>query len=74
MASPFSFHYHNLFFLLINSRTAVRNDTCAMAGVSLNMSARVHPVIWAMGGLPFDCLQAVPVQKPLGMFVNIPVS
>ncbi|XP_052749426.1 cleavage and polyadenylation specificity factor subunit 1 [Galleria mellonella] len=47
-------------------RTAVRNDTCAMAGVSLNMSARVHPVIWAIGGLPFDCLQAVPIQKPLG--------
>ncbi|XP_028164475.1 cleavage and polyadenylation specificity factor subunit 1-like [Ostrinia furnacalis] len=47
-------------------RTAVRNDTCAMAGVSLNMSARVHPVIWATAGLPFDCLQAVPVQKPLG--------
>ncbi|KAL0860312.1 hypothetical protein ABMA27_009720 [Loxostege sticticalis] len=47
-------------------RTAVRNDTCAMAGVSLNMSARVHPVIWATAGLPFDCLQAVSVQKPLG--------
>ncbi|KAJ0171666.1 hypothetical protein K1T71_012429 [Dendrolimus kikuchii] len=47
-------------------RTAVRNDTCAMAGVSLNMSARVHPVIWATAGLPFDCLQAVPIQKPLG--------
>ncbi|KAI5632706.1 mono-functional DNA-alkylating methyl methanesulfonate n-term domain-containing protein [Phthorimaea operculella] len=47
-------------------RTAVRCDTCAMAGVSLNMSARVHPVIWAWAGLPFDCTQAVPVQKPLG--------
>ncbi|KAL4709550.1 hypothetical protein ACJJTC_007281 [Scirpophaga incertulas] len=47
-------------------RTAVRSDTCAMAGVSLNMSARVHPVIWAVAGLPFDCLQAVPIQKPLG--------
>ncbi|XP_049880956.1 cleavage and polyadenylation specificity factor subunit 1 [Pectinophora gossypiella] len=47
-------------------RTAVRNDTCAMAGVSLNMSARVHPVIWATAGLPFDCIQAVPIQKPLG--------
>lgn len=47
-------------------RTAVRNDTCAMAGVSLNMSARVHPVIWSTGGLPFDCLQAVPISKPLG--------
>ncbi|XP_045761794.1 cleavage and polyadenylation specificity factor subunit 1 isoform X1 [Maniola jurtina] len=47
-------------------RTAVRTDTCAMAGVSLNMSARVHPVIWATGGLPFDCIQAVPLQKPLG--------
>ncbi|CAG4972278.1 unnamed protein product [Colias eurytheme] len=47
-------------------RVAVRSDTCAMAGVSLNMSARVHPVIWSTAGLPFDCLQAVPVQKPLG--------
>ncbi|XP_041971473.1 cleavage and polyadenylation specificity factor subunit 1 [Aricia agestis] len=47
-------------------RTAVRSDTCAMAGVSLNMSARVHPVIWSTGGLPFDCLQAVPIEKPLG--------
>ncbi|XP_063897189.1 cleavage and polyadenylation specificity factor subunit 1 [Helicoverpa armigera] len=47
-------------------RTAVRNDTCAMCGVSLNMSARVHPVIWATAHLPFDCLRAVPVQKPLG--------
>ncbi|XP_060807779.1 cleavage and polyadenylation specificity factor subunit 1 [Amyelois transitella] len=47
-------------------RTAVRNDTCAMAGVSLNMSARVHPVIWRTAGLPFDCLQAIGVQKPLG--------
>ncbi|CAK1589446.1 unnamed protein product [Parnassius mnemosyne] len=47
-------------------RTAVRSDTCAMAGVSLNMSARVHPVIWATAGLPFDCIQAVPIQKPLG--------
>ncbi|XP_047519601.1 cleavage and polyadenylation specificity factor subunit 1 [Pieris napi] len=47
-------------------RVAVRSDTCSMAGVSLNMSARVHPVIWSTGGLPFDCLQAVPVQKPLG--------
>ncbi|KAF9812733.1 hypothetical protein SFRURICE_005796 [Spodoptera frugiperda] len=47
-------------------RTAVRNDTCAMCGVSLNMSARVHPVIWATAHLPFDCIRAVPVQKPLG--------
>ncbi|XP_045540280.1 cleavage and polyadenylation specificity factor subunit 1 isoform X2 [Papilio machaon] len=47
-------------------RTAVRSDTCCMAGVSLNMSARVHPVIWATAGLPFDCIQAIPVQKPLG--------
>ncbi|KPJ17990.1 Cleavage and polyadenylation specificity factor subunit 1 [Papilio machaon] len=48
-------------------RTAVRSDTCCMAGVSLNMSARVHPVIWATAGLPFDCIQAIPVQKPLGI-------
>ncbi|XP_022837333.1 cleavage and polyadenylation specificity factor subunit 1 [Spodoptera litura] len=47
-------------------RTAVRSDTCAMCGVSLNMSARVHPVIWATAHLPFDCIRAVPVHKPLG--------
>ncbi|XP_053620009.1 cleavage and polyadenylation specificity factor subunit 1 [Plodia interpunctella] len=47
-------------------RTAVRNDTCAMAGVSLNTSARVHPVIWCTAGLPFDCLHAVAVPRPLG--------
>ncbi|GBP39414.1 Cleavage and polyadenylation specificity factor subunit 1 [Eumeta japonica] len=47
-------------------RTAVRNDTCAMAGVSLNLQQRVHPIIWSTGGLPFDCLQAVAIEKPLG--------
>lgn len=47
-------------------RTAIRNDTCSMAGVSLNLQQRVHPIIWATGGLPFDCLQAVAIPKPLG--------
>lgn len=47
-------------------RTAVRMDTCAMLGVSLNLHARVHPSIWAVTGLPFDCVSAVPIQRPLG--------
>ncbi|KAK6623006.1 hypothetical protein RUM43_008858 [Polyplax serrata] len=47
-------------------RIAVRSDTCAMIAVSLNIQQKVHPAIWSVGGLPFNCTQAVPVPKPLG--------
>lgn len=48
------------------SRIAVRQDTCAMVAISLNIQQRVHPIIWSVSNLPFDCYQAVPVKKPLG--------
>uniref|UniRef100_A0A8D8U9P9 Cleavage and polyadenylation specificity factor subunit 1 n=1 Tax=Cacopsylla melanoneura TaxID=428564 RepID=A0A8D8U9P9_9HEMI len=48
------------------NRIAVRKDTCAMVSVSLNIQQRVHPVIWSVSNLPFDCIQALPVRKPLG--------
>ncbi|KAG8038870.1 hypothetical protein G9C98_003177 [Cotesia typhae] len=47
-------------------RIAVRQDTCAMVAISLNIQQKVHPVIWSVCNLPFDCCQAVPVKKPLG--------
>lgn len=47
-------------------RIAVRQDTCSMVAVSLNTQQRVHPVIWSLNGLPFDCSQLLPVPKPLG--------
>lgn len=37
-----------------------------MVAVSLNIQQRVHPAIWSLPGLPFDCIQAIPVRKPLG--------
>ncbi|XP_069698510.1 cleavage and polyadenylation specificity factor subunit 1 [Periplaneta americana] len=47
-------------------RIAVRQDTCAMVAISLNIQQKVHPIIWSMSNLPFDCTQAIPVRKPLG--------
>ncbi|XP_026677670.1 cleavage and polyadenylation specificity factor subunit 1 [Diaphorina citri] len=47
-------------------RIAVRKDTCSMVSVSLNIQQRVYPVIWSVSNLPFDCIQALPVRKPLG--------
>lgn len=47
-------------------RVAVRTDTCAMAAISLNLQQKVHPIIWSMSNLPFDCTRAVPIKKPLG--------
>jgi len=51
---------------LFFSRIAVRQDTCAMVAISLNIQQKVHPIIWSMSNLPFDCTQAIPVKKPLG--------
>ncbi|XP_021710072.1 cleavage and polyadenylation specificity factor subunit 1 [Aedes aegypti] len=47
-------------------RIAVRSDTCMMVALSLNIQQRVHPVIWTVNCLPFDCLQAIAISKPIG--------
>ncbi|KAF5272324.1 hypothetical protein FQA39_LY07925 [Lamprigera yunnana] len=49
-----------------SGRVAVRTDTCAMAAISLNLQQKVHPIIWQVTNLPFDCTRAVPIKKPLG--------
>lgn len=52
--------------IFVHRRIAVRQDTCAMVAISLNIQQRVHPIIWSVSNLPFDCYQVVPVKKPLG--------
>lgn len=37
-----------------------------MVAISLNIMQRVHPVIWSVSNLPFDCVQSLPIEKPLG--------
>ena len=47
-------------------RVAVRSDTCVLVAISLNIQQRVHPIIWTVTSLPFDCLHVYPIQKPIG--------
>lgn len=37
-----------------------------MVAISINIQQKVHPIIWSVHNLPFDCTQAVPIKKPLG--------
>lgn len=47
-------------------RLAVRRDTCCMVTISLNIQQKVHPVIWSLSNLPFDCTKVIAVNKPIG--------
>ncbi|XP_032830400.1 cleavage and polyadenylation specificity factor subunit 1 isoform X1 [Petromyzon marinus] len=55
-------------------RVAVRQDTCGIVAISLNIAQRVHPIIWSLSSLPFDCTQALAVPKPIGGVVIFAVN
>lgn len=37
-----------------------------MVAISLNIQQRVHPIIWTVTSLPFDCTRVLPIKKPIG--------
>ena len=49
-----------------SGRLAVRTDTCAMVALSLNIQQKVHPIIWSVNRMPYDCFSILPVPKPVG--------
>ena len=50
----------------ISRRLSVRQDTCSLVAVSLNVTQKVHPSIWSVTHLPFDACKVLPVPKPIG--------
>ena len=48
------------------SRIAVRKDPCRLDVITLDVKEKISAFIWSKEGLPFDCVRALPVPKPIG--------
>ncbi|CAB4055468.1 CPSF1 [Lepeophtheirus salmonis] len=47
-------------------RIAVRKDTCRLDVITLDVKERISAFIWSREVLPFDCVAALAVPKPIG--------
>ena len=56
----------NVMYICCVRRLPVRKDTCKIVAISLNMQEKVHPVIWSLDNLPFDCQKSLSVPRPIG--------
>ncbi|KAL4213346.1 CPSF A subunit region-domain-containing protein [Rhizopus microsporus] len=51
-------------------RLANNKDTVSLVVISLDLTAKVYPIIYSIDKLPYDCLKLVPMPKPVtGMLV-----
>ena len=44
----------------------MRKDTCRLDVITLDVKEKISAFIWSKEGLPFDCVRALPVPKPIG--------
>ena len=75
MLGNFVFLIHNficihvspfVFVFLLFRRIAVRKDTCRLDVITLDVKERISAFIWSKEVLPFDCVKALAVPKPIG--------
>ncbi|XP_022664949.1 cleavage and polyadenylation specificity factor subunit 1-like isoform X2 [Varroa destructor] len=55
-------------------RVAIRQDTCAIMALSLNVYQRVHPPVWSYCNLPYNSFKVLPVPKPIGGVLIVSVN
>jgi cleavage and polyadenylation specificity factor subunit 1 len=65
-------YYEPTLFILCESnmtwvgRYSVKKDTCNSVALSLNLTQKLHPIIWPVDKLPSDCLKCHAVPQPIG--------
>ncbi len=73
-------YYEPTLFILCEStmtwvgRYSVRKDTCNSVALSLNLTQKIHPIIWPVDKLPSDCLKCYAVPQPIGGIIIFAVN
>ncbi len=73
-------YYEPTLFILCEStmtwvgRYSVRKDTCNSVALSLNLTQKIHPIIWPVDKLPSDCLKCYAVPQPIGGMIIFAVN